>query len=499
MSNTEVKICEYCQTNIKSSSEIVVCPKCQTPYHPDCWLENNGCAVYGCGYKSSDDAENFDSNKTDAIVEIEFLINEKKFVEAIDECKSLLRIDKRNIPVKKLYNKAVSNINAKTKLIEEGDNFFDSGDYDNAKVFYNRAMRYCNEYDSGIIQSKLDIINYNLPIQTRRKKIGNFLTAFILIIILFLGVASYYYFVVMEQERDFAKIELDDNIYDRLQTEIQITRYENFRQRNTDSKWSDKADEKINFMSAFLANQIYKDDWRTAKKYLLKINKELALNSYNEIEKRIYSEAMLELKEKISNAQNFNQRKNFTEAKYSIENALEILNQFANDTLRDKRQKLLSDLDLIKEKISLQVKYRNVAEEIEEKRKDIANFSQSRTGLSQQGKTTIITGTVTGNLGNGIVSVKSLSGNEIALRTGGYRFSQGELITLESIRSGRWKVYKDGIEESIPMYEALVPDRLDRSSSLTDYERLALEQRLAYLISEKRKLDSLMQMKIQSK
>lgn len=499
MSNTDIKICEYCQTNIKNSSEVVVCPKCQTPYHPDCWLENGGCAVYGCGYKSSEDSEIFDTEKTDALVEIEFLINEKKYVEAIDECKTLLRLDKRNVALKKLYNKAVSNINAKTKLIEEGDNFFDSGDYQNASVFYNRAMRYCNEYDSSIIQSKLDIINHDLPIQTRRKKIGNFLTAFILIVIIFLGAATYYYLVVMEQEREFTKIELEDNLEDRLLTEIQISKYENFRQRNPEGKWSDKADEKINFMSAYLANQIYKDDWRAAKKYLHKINKERALNSFNEIEKRIYAEAMTELNEKIRNANNFNQRKNFTEAKYSIENALEIINQFDQISLNEKRQKLFSDLDLIKEKISLQVKYRNVVDEIEEKRKDIANFSQSTTRDYPRDKTIVITGTVTGNLGNGVISVKPLLGKEIALRTGGYRFSQGELITLESVRNGRWSIYNDGVEESIPMYDAVVPDRADRYSSLTDYERLALEQRLAYLISEKRKLDSLMQMKIQSK
>lgn len=43
-----VGFCPFCQTPVQAGADHVTCPECKTPYHPDCWQENNGCAVYGC-------------------------------------------------------------------------------------------------------------------------------------------------------------------------------------------------------------------------------------------------------------------------------------------------------------------------------------------------------------------------------------------------------------------------------------------------------------------
>ncbi|MBN1350050.1 RDD family protein [candidate division KSB1 bacterium] len=40
--------CPYCQTEIAETDHIQECPVCKTPHHSECWLENNGCSVYGC-------------------------------------------------------------------------------------------------------------------------------------------------------------------------------------------------------------------------------------------------------------------------------------------------------------------------------------------------------------------------------------------------------------------------------------------------------------------
>ena len=45
---TKFKTCPYCQANIKSNANIVVCDLCNTPHHEECWAENNGCTAYGC-------------------------------------------------------------------------------------------------------------------------------------------------------------------------------------------------------------------------------------------------------------------------------------------------------------------------------------------------------------------------------------------------------------------------------------------------------------------
>lgn len=39
-------VCNIC--NAALTGAIVCCPVCDTPYHPDCWDYNKGCAVYGC-------------------------------------------------------------------------------------------------------------------------------------------------------------------------------------------------------------------------------------------------------------------------------------------------------------------------------------------------------------------------------------------------------------------------------------------------------------------
>ena len=41
-------ICTYCHSEIENINELVFCDECDSPYHIDCWQENNGCATYGC-------------------------------------------------------------------------------------------------------------------------------------------------------------------------------------------------------------------------------------------------------------------------------------------------------------------------------------------------------------------------------------------------------------------------------------------------------------------
>ena len=40
--------CPICQTEIQPDEECGHCPECNALYHPECWQENGGCAVYGC-------------------------------------------------------------------------------------------------------------------------------------------------------------------------------------------------------------------------------------------------------------------------------------------------------------------------------------------------------------------------------------------------------------------------------------------------------------------
>ena len=41
-------ICPICCTIVEDSDEAIACPDCKIKYHKDCWIDNNGCATYGC-------------------------------------------------------------------------------------------------------------------------------------------------------------------------------------------------------------------------------------------------------------------------------------------------------------------------------------------------------------------------------------------------------------------------------------------------------------------
>ncbi|MDR0609965.1 MAG: DUF805 domain-containing protein [Planctomycetaceae bacterium] len=46
--NTNVSDCPICGTPVEFGESRTVCPSCQIVFHQECWLENKGCATYGC-------------------------------------------------------------------------------------------------------------------------------------------------------------------------------------------------------------------------------------------------------------------------------------------------------------------------------------------------------------------------------------------------------------------------------------------------------------------
>lgn len=46
-------VCPYCLAAVGTSTESTRCPECATVYHLECWSENGGCSVYGCGHAAT--------------------------------------------------------------------------------------------------------------------------------------------------------------------------------------------------------------------------------------------------------------------------------------------------------------------------------------------------------------------------------------------------------------------------------------------------------------
>ena len=71
MSKNDNIICSYCHTEILNvKNDLVICNKCGSPYHKDCWEENHKCSVYGCDSRQCHnifDVSNFDNNLDDNI------------------------------------------------------------------------------------------------------------------------------------------------------------------------------------------------------------------------------------------------------------------------------------------------------------------------------------------------------------------------------------------------------------------------------------------------
>lgn len=72
------KICPYCKTAFTDDDDIVVCSQCGMPHHKECWIENQGCAVFGCNgtiqsadsFQASDSHINIVNPETDFDIEL---------------------------------------------------------------------------------------------------------------------------------------------------------------------------------------------------------------------------------------------------------------------------------------------------------------------------------------------------------------------------------------------------------------------------------------------
>ena len=51
-----VSACQICGEPLDDTT-VVCCRKCKTPHHRDCWRYNRGCAVFGCGCRTFEDAK----------------------------------------------------------------------------------------------------------------------------------------------------------------------------------------------------------------------------------------------------------------------------------------------------------------------------------------------------------------------------------------------------------------------------------------------------------
>jgi len=492
-SNTDTRrICQYCHSNIKSKDDMLVCPECNSTYHIECWYENEGCGAYGCKYKIKITSKfNDDDLSVESIlINIEFLINTNQYTDAINLCKRVLKIDGENVVAKKFFNRAVTLENSKQHLIESGESAFQKEDLIGAELFYTKALKYTNETETYLINTKLQIIKEKYPLLQSRKKrnriISNIIGTFIVLLLSFL----LYYNLYLKEQREFYSIENDDITTDLAKLELQISRYEKFVVKYKDGEFTDNAKEKISFMSAIVAGKVLKSDWRAGLKYLKKIDTNINYSAYKENENNIIFQASKEFDSFLKKILFSDKNGNYGDAKNYLEKCLAIYEQFSGKKFKYDKGTLEKALNLVNKKISLVLKRKEINKELSEKTKELSYISGKK---SYKYFTKIIK--VLSDESEGYFVCKDIEkGNLIAVRGTYGELIKGDVASLDFYKEGLVTLQFNGREVEMSSFSK-VPGTLyeDYSDPLTfNTEKETILLRISYLKEQIKKIDSIL-------
>jgi hypothetical protein len=482
-------ICQFCQSKIKSKEDFITCPSCLSVYHLECWYENKGCAVYGCNYKILNAGEGTEIfNIENIIVNAEYLINKRQYSEAMNECSRVLFADPDNFEAKKLYNKAITLVNVKLKILNDADTAFTNKDYKSAEIYYKNALSYLDESDQGTVKARLEVIKDAIPAMQRKIFYKNAVTLFLTILIFMTVAFLAYYYIYLEEDRDYYAIERDDSKEDINIMENQIFRYEHFIRKYENGKFRIKAGEKISQISAVIIQKIYKDDWKTSLKYLNKIDENTYPKLHNDLFGMLYTSAEKEYTKYKTNAKHLNTQRKFLEAKNETEKALSVINYFPGTNIDKEKMIVSANLNLLNKKISFLIRYKEIEKELNDKTEELKKSHEVDNGGLVK-----INAIITDEKSPTLYLAKNIFDNNlIALKTNEIsNYKKGDVVILECKKSGRISLNdENNVEMTVNLYKFGNNQGENLNSSSFDLQSLV--QRLSYLKSQKTKIDSLL-------
>jgi len=474
---------------IKNESEAFVCPSCNSPYHKDCWLENKGCAVYGCGERIIEDDQ--ESSFRAAMINIEYLINRNQYSEAIYEAKQLLKIERRSSDLKNLYNKAVALINNKMNLMSSGDEAFGKKDYKAAEAYYKNVLKYTDDLETNFVSTRLEIIKDKIPEQNRRRIYYNILLIVIIIAILSaIGYLGYYTFVLKE-DREYAELVRSDKANDLRSMEAMIGKYEAFLRDYSEGKNKQRIIARINNYSGQIAGIYYKDDWKLALKYYNRISASLEQEEAKTLHSKIYNAAFTEYRQKIENAKKLNSSKKYQESLNELKNAKLIASSFPESALGKENEILENNISIINKKISSLQKSNDLEREIKEFDKQLSELS------SAGGNTLNVSARIIRAMGGGTYLAKETgSGNQIMIKSSSKDYSGGQLINIDCYQNGKVKLPDEEGGKLVQSYVSFFDSEESPNIPGGYSEFESLNERLKNLRRQKSKVDSLLKLNL---
>jgi hypothetical protein len=496
-SNTDIKkICQYCHSYIKDKDDMLLCPECNSPYHIECWYENEGCGAYGCNYRIKiDDKRSYRRESLEEmLVSVEFHINNNHFIDAINLCRRILSIESENIEAKKFFNKAITLENTKQHLIESGETAFKKEDLIGAELYFIKALKYTDEIESDLIRTKLQILKEKYPVILKRRRRNRIISNLIgLLIVLSLGFLLYYN-VFMKEEREFYAIDKDDNTADITKLEQQISRYEKFLIKYKNSEYNDEVNSKISILSSVLADRIVDNDWRSALKYLQKIDSNVNITAYKDISKRVFVKAEEEFRKYMKKSVESDRNRNFADARTNLEKCLAIAEQFSEGIFAKEKVKITDGINLLGRKISSALKQKEVYKELSEKSDEYSRLGNKEVSNSVNMSFHILAGK-----NNGYYICRNLDDNKIfALKSPGTNYLKGDLLNFDCYRKGSTSIEYNNSLKEMPVYvtleSSLFNTENDKISS--SFEKEALLQRIKYLREQINRLDSILNLKL---
>lgn len=496
-SNTEIKkICQYCHSYIKDRDDMLFCPECNSPYHIECWYENEGCGAYGCNYriKIEDKSSKLEERIEDILINVEFNINNNHYIDAINLCRRILSIDGENIEAKKFFNKSITLENTKQHLLESGESSFKNEDLIGAELYYTKALKYTDEIESDLIRTKLQIIKEKYPAVLRRRRRNRLITNLIGLLIVLSLAFLLYYNIYLKEQREFYSIEKDDNTNDITRIEQQISRYEKFMLKFKDGDYSDDANSKISVLSSVVADRVVDEDWRTAFKYLQKIDSNVNSTVYRNLTQRTYVKAEVEYQKYLKKSIESDKNRNYSDARNYLEKCLAILEQFSAGFLKDDKVKIQDGINLLGKKITAALKQKEVYKELTDK---TGEFSR----LKNPGKinTDNMSLHILANKNNGYYISRNLDNKKlIALKNPGSNYIKGDLISIDCYRQGSASLEYNNAVREFPVYISLDNKiyNSDTDKLTASIERESISQRIQYLKIQINKLDSILHLKL---
>lgn len=485
---TGKSICSFCQTPIKNETETFLCPACNSPYHVECWIENKGCAVYGCNEKITD--EESESSFRAAIINIEYLMNRNQYSEAIYEAKQLLRIEKRSSELKNLYNRAVALINNKMNLMSSGDEAFSKKDYKAAEAYYKNVLKYTDELEANFVNTRLEIIRDKIPEQNRRRIYYNILLIVLILAILSaIGYLGYYTFVLKE-DREYAELVKSDKANDLKSMETMIGKYETFLREYPSGRKTERVKARIDKYSEQIAVNYFKDDWKLSLKYYSKVKDKLPSAESGDLFNKIYREAFSEYRTRMEAAKKLNSAGKYQESLNEIKNAALIVSSFPQSAIGKDTQLLERNMDILGKKISSAQKAVEVEKEIRESSKKLATL----TGVSKN--LVPVSARITGTAGIDLyVARETGTGANIAIRSLN-EYKAGQLVNLMCYTGGKTTVeddYEGTITVQLYMSAGEAGEIAEEANAL---EAEATSERLRNLRKQKTLLDSLLKLNL---